>query len=215
MSTLTDSQQKAIANLLIGMRLPSGLGDKENACSVAAINLALSGRLTDDVPDCMSDVIGRWIVGVQDAMPDELRNSARWKELLPLAAGTGQSHEQERLAVIVDWMWCTVLPTCQPAAHAGGFGAEWLHMATEKTAVAAWAAARAAEAKSANAAAWAAARAAWRCSNHCVARDTAWAAAWAAAKAAEAGPAGLAGAAAAWDRFDPCTLLQKLIEVSE
>jgi hypothetical protein len=213
MSTITESQQKAIANLLIGMRLPSGLGDKENACSVAAINLALSGRMTDDVPDCMSDVIGRWIIGVQDAMPDELRNSARWKELLPLAAGTGKSHEQERLAVIDDWMWCTVLPTCQPAADAGGFGVEWLHMATEKTAVAAWAAARAAEAKSA-CGAWAAARAAWRCTA-AKAAEAAWAAAAAAAKAAEAGPTGLAGAAAAWDRFDPCTLLQKLIEVSE
>jgi hypothetical protein len=72
------------------MTLPSGLGTEESACSIAAINLALTGELTDDIPDCMSEVIGRWIIPTQDAMPAELRNSPRWKSLLPLAAGTGQ-----------------------------------------------------------------------------------------------------------------------------
>jgi hypothetical protein len=152
---LTNEQQTAIAEKLASMHLPAGLGNKENACSVAAINLALSGKLTDEIPACMSEVIGRWVIGVQDAMPDEMRNSAEWKSLLPLAAGTGRAEEKERLAIILDWMWGTVLPTLQPLADERGFGDVWRSMTTERTAEAAKAAKAAA-----NAAADAAAQAA-------------------------------------------------------
>jgi len=213
MSTITDSQQKAIADILVGMTLPAGLGDRHNACSLAAINLALSGRLADDVPDCMSDVIGQWIIGVQDAMPDEMRNSARWKDLLPRAAGTGKMHEAERLAVILDWMWGTVLPACQPLADSAGLGSEWRRMTTERTHTEA--------ARAAACAAWAAARAVWVADAAArAAACAAWAeAACAAVCAAEAAARAVwpadAERAAAWDRFDPCTLLQKLVEVSE
>ena len=130
---ITAEQQAAIAARLESMTLPSGLGTKENACSIAAINLALTGTLTYRVPDCMSGVIGRWIIGVQDAMPAELRNSPRWKSLLPRAAGTGREMEQERLELVMDWMWGTVLPSLQPLADKGGFGAEWLAMTTDRT----------------------------------------------------------------------------------
>jgi hypothetical protein len=144
MSTITQEQTAAIAAKLEGMTLPSGLGDEHAACSIAAINLALTGRLTDKIPPCMSAVIGQWIIGVQDAMPHDMRNSARWKSLLPLAAGTGRDHEQERLALLLDWMWGTVLPSAQPIADQNGFGGEWLTMITKRTAraaaEAAWAA---------------------------------------------------------------------------
>jgi len=76
MSTITLEQQQAIAAKLASMHLPSGLGDEEAACSIAAINLALSGKLTDEIPDCMSEVIGKWIIRIQDSMPDDMRNSA-------------------------------------------------------------------------------------------------------------------------------------------
>src|SRR5690606_14402171 len=97
-----------------------GLGSRERACSIAAINLALSGDLTDDIPECMSPTIGRWIIQVQDTMPAEIRNSAEWRGLLPLAAGTGREHEEERRAVILDWMWGTVLPSLQGLADERG-----------------------------------------------------------------------------------------------
>ena len=211
MTTITHEQQAAIAAKLAGMTLPSGLGNEHSACSIAAINLALSGRLTDEIPDCMSEVVGRWIIGVQDAMPDEMRNSPRWKNLLPLAAGTGRDHEQERLAIIMDWMWGTVLPTLQPLADERGFGLAWSRMTTERIAEAAMEAARAAAraaaaAAAARAAAWAAAMEAARAA----ARAAAWAAAEAARAAAEA-----ARAAAEWDQFDPCALLERLIVVGE
>jgi len=204
MSTITLEQHQAIAAKLAGMTLPSGLGDEEAACSIAAINLALTGQLTDDIPLCMSEAIGRWIIVVQDAMPDDMRNSRRWKSLLPLAAGTGRDHERERLTLILDWMWGTVLPTLQPLADKHGFGAQWQHMTTERTVAAAVAAADAAAA----AEAWADARAA------------AWAAAaWGARAEAAAGGARVAEAAAdaadawAWETFDPCALLERLINV--
>jgi hypothetical protein len=185
---ITETQKAAIEVKLASMELPSGLGDEHAACSIAAINLALTGELTDSIPDCMSDVIGKWIIVVQDAMPHDMRNSQRWKSLLPLAAGTGKSHEAERLALILDWMWGTVLPTLQPFADKHGFGAEWSTMTTERTAKAAARAEATAEA----------------------ARAAEAAAAARAARTAEA-----ARAAEAWDQFDPCLLLERLIAVGE
>jgi hypothetical protein len=230
---LTNEQQTAIAEKLRDMHLPSGLGNKENACSIAAINLALSGKLTDEIPACMSEVIGRWIIKVQDSMPDEMRNSVEWKSLLPLAAGTGRAKEQERLQIILDWMWGTVLPTLQPLADERGFGAVWRSMTEERTAAAAAAAAAAEAAEAARAAdaawaaaAWAADAAAWAAEQ--AAKAAAWAdaaaraaayAAWAAAAdaawAAAADAAWAADAAAAradtWATFDPVSLLNRLI----
>ena len=176
MNTITHEQQTAIANKLESMHLPSGLGDEENACSVAAINLALTGELTDSIPRCMSRVIGRWIIGVQDAMPDDLRNSKRWKSLLPLAAGTGRENEQARLAIILNWMWGTVLPSLQPLADEKSFGEEWKRMTAARTAEAAEAA-------------------------------------WGAANAARARAAKTATMENVWATFDPCNLLERLIEI--
>ena len=189
MSTLTPEQQASIAKKLEGMHLPSGLGNEHSACSIAAINLALYGRLTDEIPDCMSEVIGRWIIVVQGAMPGEVRNSERWKSLLPLAAGTGREQEQERLEIILSWMWGTVLPRLQPLADQQGFGKQWQQMTTERTFE---------SADAAGVATWAA-RAAAKAAR----------AARAAAKAARA--AAVAGEA--WSNFDPCGLLEQLIKI--
>ena len=136
MTTITPKQQASIAATVERMQLASGLGDEENACSIAAINLALSGELTDRIPDCMSHVVGSWIIAIQDRMPNEMRNSNDWKRLLPLAAGTGRDHEPERLAMIIDWMW-SALTLVQPVADAGGFGVQWAEMCSKRTTAAA------------------------------------------------------------------------------
>jgi hypothetical protein len=200
------------------MQLPSGLGNKHSACSIAAINLALYGRLTDSIPDCMSEVIGRWIIVCQDAMPDDVRNSEKWKSLLPLAAGTGREREQGRLKIILDWMWGTVLPSLQTLADEQGFGAQWQKMTAERTA------------KSANAAEWAARDAAARAEAEVAevaevvaaarvaeaASVAEWAEEWAeAAKVAARVAAATARAAraTAWADFDPCGLLERLIKI--
>src|SRR5688500_7946885 len=130
--TLTKADQKKIRDFLKNRHIPSGLGSKEEACSIAAINLALSGELTDDIPECMSDVIGKWIITVQDKMPDDMRNSKEWRRLLPLAAGTGREHEAERLEIVLDWM-VDELKKVQPIADQYGFGSEWKTMTDERT----------------------------------------------------------------------------------
>ena len=168
MSTITAEQQSKISDYLSNHVLPKGLGNKESACSIAAINLALSGELTDKIPDCMSYVIGRWIIRVQDSMPGDMRNSAKWKSLLPLAAGTGrnQDDEKRRMNIILGWMWETVLPHIQPIADKRGFGDKWKAMTDEKTADA----------------------------------------------AADAADAAADADADAWNHFDPCSLLERLID---
>lgn len=205
MTTITTEQQQAIATLLETMTLPEGLGTAESACSIAAINLALTGELTDKIPPCMSEILGSWIISVQDSMPHEMRNSAEWKQLLPLAAGTGRQHEKERLGIILDWMWGTVLPTLQPIADSNGFGKEWRLMLQKQTA----GAARALAAARAYARAHAAAHAAARALAAANASDAAAYAAYAAYAAANASDSN----DSAWQQFNPCGLLQKLIEV--
>ena len=151
--TFTQEHKAKLEQYLATHTLPSGLGTKESACSLAAINLALSGELTDEIPDCMSDVLGTATIVLQDAMPSEMRNSLRYKTLLPDMAGTGRKHEQERLAILINWMWSVVLPQLQPLADKHGFGSEWQTMCNLKTA----ASARTAAAVAANRADYAAA----------------------------------------------------------
>jgi hypothetical protein len=139
--TFTPEHKAKLEQYLATHILPSGLGTKESACSIAAINLALSGKLTDDIPDCMSDVLGKATIRLQDAMPEEMRNSERYKALLLDMAGTGRKHEQERLAILMNWMWSVVLPKLQPIADKNWFGSKWQTMCNLKTAAIARAAA--------------------------------------------------------------------------
>ena len=215
--------------------IPKGLGTKESACSVAAINLALTGELTDDIPECMSSVLGDWIIVIQDVMPDTMRNSQEWRQLLPLAAGTGRHREKEIRVSILAWMWEKVLPSIQPIAKSHGFGPAWETMTTQRTAEAAWAAAakvsaaaKAAwteEAAGAEETAWKAAKAAWT-EEAAGAEETAWKAAWVAkaaawtaetAETAEAAAWTAKAAAetlewvAAWETFSPVQCLHNII----
>jgi hypothetical protein len=143
--TFTQEHKAKLEQYLATHILPSGLGTKESACSIAAINLALSGTLTDDIPNCMSNVLGKATIRLQDSMPSEMRNSLRYKALLPDMAGTGREHEQKRLAILMNWMWSVVLPQLQPLADKHGFGSEWKNMCNLKTAASARAAVCAAD----------------------------------------------------------------------
>ena len=136
-ATFTSEAQEHLKQYLgrPGYIIPTGLGTKEAACSVAAINLAISSELADHIPDCMSRVIGEWIIYVQDRMPSEMRNSERWKTALVYAPGTGRDHEYERFDMIVNWMWTTVLPSLQPVIDKHDFGDQWRHMCEQRTEV--------------------------------------------------------------------------------
>jgi len=211
---MSDALQKTVAEFLRDKTLVSGLGTDESPCSIAAINLALTGKLTDSVPECMSLVIGKTILVLQDAMPDAMRNSDAWRTLLPLAAGSGRQHEAQRLAVLLDWMWSVALPEVQPVAEANGFGGEWAHMCSQKSAgsakVAAWAASEAAEqvtsekARAARAAEGAARAAAL--ASDAAHEAASWQAGWQAARSADQN---------FWDRVDVPELLRRMIEAPE
>ncbi len=201
----TQEADARLRDYLASHELVAGIGTEESTCSVAATNLALTEKVTDTIPMCMSKVIGQWMIVVQDAMPSEMRNSSGWKCLLPMAAGTGREREEERLALVMAWMWGTVLPDLQGLADRGGFGAEWRTMCVEKSPKAAWAAGDVARA-AARDAAWPAAR---------DAGDAAWAA-WDAGDAGDAGDAARAAARdAAWERYDPVGLLARLVAETE
>ena len=202
-STITAEQESAIAAMLSKMpNLPSGIGTEESACSIAAINLALTGRLTDEIPGCMSLVIGKWIIKVQDLAPADMRNSERWRRLLPLAAGTGRGLDLERSSVALDWMWSVVLVQLQPLAEKRGFGESWLKMCELRTPAAAYDCASACRFAAAG----------------CVAATASAAASDYAASASDSVSAFAAATAAAadfWHSVDPCGCLERMISLSE
>lgn len=228
MSTLSSDQQKAIADLLARTSLCVGLGSGEKngkitACSLAAINLALTGKLTDRIPDCMSLVIGRWIVRIQDRMPNEIRNSPEWRQLLPLAAGTGRDHEGKRRDLILSWMWDRLGDEAVLKAVSASARTAWDAMTAERTSAAARRARDSVRAAYADAYAAGAAYAAYAAATAAYASDAASDASDAAADAASAAyAAGAASAAYAayvdgndyWRRADPVGLLRALVAVS-
>ena len=113
--------------------LHAGKGTRNTACSIQAINIALSGRVSDKIPPCMSKVTGGWIIAVQDSIPDEMRNSAQWKELLPTAAATKDDMERERTSIVIDWMWEKVLPQLPDIPLDEDFKKAWKRMLEERT----------------------------------------------------------------------------------
>lgn len=211
MSTITPDEANKILATVMSMRLSPGIGTKENACSLAAINLALIGKLTDEIPECMSLVVGRWIIKTQDYMPDKMRNSKEWKELLPLAAGTGRENHLKELVIIMDYMW-SALTLVLPLARKLGFDKKWQTMLKLKTSAAADAAADAAtaladDAALADAAADAAAEAAE------AAKEDAAADAAVNYAAAAAADAAYASNDVAWTKTNPIDTLKKLVSI--
>lgn len=230
-TTWTPEADAALRDYLASHPLCYGISDKaDEACSVTAINLALTGELTGTIPECMSLVIGEWIIRVQDSCPPELcRHHPEWLALLPLAAGTGRDREPERLAIVLDWMWETVLPSLQHTADLSGFGGTWRVMRDTRTADAARAAADAlygmrelaqmeyeagvtnnsAEHRDRQATYVMAFHAAYVVANAAeyVATNVANNLAFAAASAAA-----LAAPVTGWAKFNPCDMLRQLIE---
>jgi len=114
-----------------------GKGTEATPCSMSAINLVLTGELTDDIPLCMNYVLGKWIINVQDMMPHAVRNSDEWKGALPLAPRVSRLREEEVQGALIQWLWERVLPVAQEEADACGAGDLWKEMVTAKTVAAA------------------------------------------------------------------------------
>jgi hypothetical protein len=124
--TITPQEFQNIKTFVNTHKIARGVGHHDQACSIASINLALKGQLTDDIPTCMSLTIGNWIIRIQDAMPHDLRNAREWRELLPFAAGSGRDvhREAERIDILLNWFW-ECMPIGTKAAHDNGFGDAW------------------------------------------------------------------------------------------
>ena len=58
----TQEADARLRDYLASHELVAGIGTEESACSVAAINLALTEKVTDTIPMCMSKVIGQWMM---------------------------------------------------------------------------------------------------------------------------------------------------------
>lgn len=110
--SFTKQDRERVARFLSKTTLSQGVGSPDSPCSIAAINLALTGRLTDERPPCMSPVIYHFAVEAQDSASHAMRNSREWKALLPWAAGSldEDAVELERLEIVRGWLWDVVLP---------------------------------------------------------------------------------------------------------
>lgn len=135
-STLTPEQIAKLHEMLSIDRHPHlarGLGTVAEPCTLAAVNLALTGVLTDNIPSCMSLRIGRFLVRVQDACPADLgRDHPRWRAAMVSCVGSGRDAAREavRARLMVEWVWRKVLPVRQAQADASGFGPAWAAMCT-------------------------------------------------------------------------------------
>jgi hypothetical protein len=219
--TFTEENKAALKDWLATHKLTHGVGSKEAACTVAAINMALDGRVIDHCPPCMSPVLHSWIIPIQDVIPLDLLNDGRWAALIPEAAGTNDGKDDLRIEIILNHMWSVVLPQLQPLADENGFGAEWRRMCQERTEVAANAARIAAWSADAEAAAAAEAEAAAQAAAEAEAAGRAAdAAAHAAARAAYVAAMATVVCVAIdpatfWNAVDPWSLLARLINPEE
>ena len=109
-----------------GPAVPATVADADEAAFLETDGAA--------IPDSMSEVVGRWLSVIYDSIPDSLWTSDGWSGLLPLVTASGRDHEAERLALLTDWLWNTVLPSVQPAADASIYGAAWRTMCSTRTA---------------------------------------------------------------------------------
>jgi hypothetical protein len=80
--------QSLVASFVTGATLGQGLNNSKTPCTIAAINLTLSGRFTDDCPHCMSPELCDFVVILQDSLSHECRNSPEWKSIIPLLLNT-------------------------------------------------------------------------------------------------------------------------------
>jgi hypothetical protein len=192
---ITSARREAIRLKLASIDLVTGKGsDRDHACTISAINIALGNGQVDSCDPCMSRVVHAWVIRVQDAMPAALRavgdeHGDRWRSTAPLIAGsatTGPS-DAERLQILLDWMWDCLSHDWQTWVPAAAHDA-WAVMLIERTTAHANTA-HANTAAAAGAAADAADAAATRAAN--TAADAAFAAATAAYAAATAADAAI------------------------
>ena len=92
------------AAALAKVTLVHGVGNPVDgtACTESALQLALTGKLTDDLHPCVDPAVHRWVIRTQDRLDDKTLNGP-WKDLAPRIVGTAGVHD--RLGKIMETMW--------------------------------------------------------------------------------------------------------------
>jgi hypothetical protein len=135
---VTPAQHEAIEDVFLrsDRQLSAGLGSVNGErCTIAEINLILTGRLTDSEHKCMSNVIRHWVIDIQDLMPADVRNSDAWRKAAVGIAGSAASAEVEekRNAMILDWMWDALADETVRARVPLSLRPAWEHMIATRT----------------------------------------------------------------------------------
>lgn len=133
-SSVTEEQVGELKKYLKTHKLCMSLHDHDdNVCSMAAINIALTGRIADEIPECMSRVLGRWIIVTQDLYGDDMRNSQLWKELLPIAVTKGRELEAAQLVKLISLTFNEARVVARRPERMEGIEDEWADMIRLKT----------------------------------------------------------------------------------
>jgi hypothetical protein len=108
--TVTEAQRENLRTAFTdpALRLGAGVGSAYGArCTIAEINLILTGKLHDGPHPCISEVVRRWTIRIQDAIPATIRNSPEWRTAAIGIAGSASTAEAEetRRAMLLAWMW--------------------------------------------------------------------------------------------------------------
>lgn len=139
---ITEDTRASLRAALLDETIHLGMGvgtlDDER-CTMAAINLVLTGVLDDGGHPCVSEAIRYWVIRIQDVIPDWIRNGVAWRTAAVGIAGSAAPPDVElaRVQMLLTWMWDRL---ADPAVLAGvpvGIRPAWDVMLRERTAAAA------------------------------------------------------------------------------
>jgi len=141
MNDITTEQRQKLIDHFKSTPISGGLGTKDEPCTFAAIQLALTGELTDkDEAECVSPTIREWVISVQDFMPSAMRtdpedeHSKRWRQTAPWIAGTvNEDLEEARQAMVIDWMWDCLGGDMVPEWVPDQFHQQWSAILSDKS----------------------------------------------------------------------------------
>lgn len=95
-----------LAQLLPKVSIGKGVSqvDATKPCTVQLLRMAAGDYPVSAAPPSgVSPVLSYWLVVVQDSMTHEARNSARWRDLLPLAFNTRDHNDAQRVRIWQSW----------------------------------------------------------------------------------------------------------------
>lgn len=109
--------QQSIADALKNVKLIHGTGSKTptvhqkiETCTIGAIWMALRGEISDSHMNCLSPAVRRWAITIQDGLPLDMmqpddEHGHRWREAIPLIAGSIELDRSAQARVAVEAMW--------------------------------------------------------------------------------------------------------------